>query len=103
MVATIGALCERCPSEFSGPYHERILQQSPQLEVFQQSGDGLVHRMGVGFVTGLQVTMLIPPVGAVGLRTGKFYEPHAALHQSPRHQALRAIVARVGIGGVQPI
>ena len=90
VVTTVGSLGEGSPPEFSGPHEQRRIQQAAPLEIQDQRRDGLIDRTGVGFVTGLQVAVLIPAV-TDGSWASDLDEPHAPLHQPPRQTAFAGI------------
>src|SRR5262249_25458205 len=48
----------RSPAELSGPDHQRILQQTARLEVFQEARNGLVYFLRIGGMLLQNVTVL---------------------------------------------
>ena len=95
MVTAVAALREWCAAKLAGPDDERLVQHSAGLEVAQQTGDRQVGGAGVVAVVFVKAAVGIPAVVAADARAGQLDEAHALLHQSPRHEALQAVRARV--------
>ena len=60
------------------------------LEVLQQAGDRLVDLRAIGRVVLPQVAVGVPAAGVAVAAVIDLHEPHAALHQPPRRQAMLA-------------
>src|SRR5439155_3366792 len=94
MFPAIGIFSGRSAAELSAPNHQRILEQPPRLEVFQEAGDRQVRGRTVGRQLAFQAAMLVPELAAAaprGLRVVDLDETHTALDQPPSHQALASI------------
>ena len=95
VVAAIAALGDRRAPEFAAPNDQRVLQQPVRLQVGQQPVDRLVHLEGGARMQPDQLAVRIPTnfvAGPVLMRD--LDEPHIALREPPRHQALPGEVAR---------
>src|SRR6056297_722020 len=60
MVTSIPLLTHRSPSELTSPDDEGLVEQAALLEVFQQAGDRLIHRLAEPRVVFLDPRVRIP-------------------------------------------
>ena len=99
VVAAVGPLHERGAPELAREDDQRLVEEAAGLEVADEAGHRLVDGQRVGGVALFELRVLVPRVGglphAVGAHHGELDEPHPALDEAPRHQAL----APVGGGG----
>ena len=75
-------LRQRRASELAAPDHQRILEQPALLQVLYQRRRRLIRRPAGLLMAAVQVRMIVPT------RVRHHHEPHAALHQPSRHQAV---------------
>ena len=91
VIAALRALLEKGhPPELRAPNDQRVLEQTPLLQVADQRGGGLVHDWGVDVVLFLQRVVPIPvelPSARVG-SVEELHEAHPALNQPPRQDAV---------------
>ena len=99
VVPAVRALDERSAAEFARKDHQRFVEQAPALEILQQAGHRLVDGVGVPAVPHDQVLVLIPrirriaPAAVAAIDHGQFDEPHAALDEAARDEALQGVIA----------
>ena len=60
VVAPVTSLAVWCPSEFTGPDDEGVLQEVAALEIRQEAGNGFVDLGALGFHAFPQVPVVIP-------------------------------------------
>ena len=84
-------------AKLAAPPNERVLEQSPLLQVGQQSGDRSVNFHRVLGVIGLEIAVLVPFVTVRDLN-----EPHAPFGTASGDQALPAeVIRRIFIDAVE--
>src|SRR6185503_8047784 len=88
VIAAVPALRARRPAEFGGPDHQGVVEQPAPLEILEEAGDRLVDLRTLAGVVLLDGAMGVPAAGAPRRAVVDLDEPHAALHQPPRAQAL---------------
>src|SRR5262249_21116603 len=92
VVASGRPLAHRRASKLTAPDNERVAQQSPRLQVFQQAADWPIALATKPAVILLDVRVRIP---AVGVAAVDLHEADAALHHSPREQTAQAELRRL--------
>src|SRR5207249_4992722 len=70
-------------AKFSAPDHQRVIEQSALLQIFDERGAWLVHVAALQADVAGQIVMLIPAAMV------KLDEAHAALREPAREQAVR--------------
>src|SRR6202008_2640380 len=88
VVPAVAELRPRSAPELPGPDHERILQQTPGLQIFQQPGDGLIdldRQLGMDLCN---LSVLVP------IRMRALHVSHATLGKATRQKTLPTEVAR---------
>src|SRR5690348_15000589 len=94
VVAAFTVLSGRRPAEFARPDDQRFLEQAAPLQVGQQPRDGLIRFAAMQRVVLDHVAVGVPGFFAVSAAGVNLYEAHAALDQSPGHQAAPAELLR---------
>ena len=90
VVSAVRALGHGGATELAAPNDERLVEQAPRLEVFEQPGDRLVGVAGVASMAALESGVLVPAVGTGVGRTEQFDEADATLDESAGDQAFAA-------------
>ena len=90
MVAAVGAFGAGRAAELGGPDDERLVEQAALLQILQQAGDRLIDLRAVGGVVACEIAVGVPAAGAAVAAVEDLHEPHAALDQPPRRQAVLA-------------
>src|SRR5262249_48366631 len=98
VIAAALAIDHRCAAKFAGPDDQSSLQQAALLEVFQQTGNGLVALVGVAFLILLQLVVGLPAVfHRVVDAVVDLHDTDAALDETSSEQAhaakLRGLLA----------
>ena len=99
VMVTAGALGElgrRLTAKFAAPDDERLVEQPPALEVLEQTGDRQVGVPRMLRMVGDDVAVGVPVVVVVGAAGVDLNEPHPALDEPTRQQALAAEVSGSG-------
>src|SRR5262245_34179367 len=78
---TPGAFHPRGASEFRAPDDDRLIQQSPLLQILEQPGDRLINLRAQLAVVLLQFRMRIPAPGVGIVPVENLYKPYATLDQ----------------------
>jgi hypothetical protein len=60
MIASVRTGAVWRASHFSGPDHQRVVEQTPLLQILHQCSHGLIRDPGIFRVPQLQITVLIP-------------------------------------------
>src|SRR4029453_18259264 len=100
-VALVRQLRGRRPPELPSPKHQCLAQQTASLQVLQERGNRLVHRVRVDSMTCLQAAVLIPTVDALPRGRKQFDKSHPSLNHAARQQALPAELFSIRL--VQPV
>ena len=94
IAAVVAALDHRRAAELAAPDDQGVVEQAALFEVFHQRGGGLIGVAAVLLEVVDEVAVLVPRL------VEQFNEPHAALDQPPRQQA---IVGEARLAGLRAV
>src|SRR5262249_6130681 len=103
VIASLRSLTARHAAELGGPEHNRVFEQPARLQVLDQRRGWLIHsRRHIAVIFG-DVLVAVPVAAreAVVGAAPDLNEPHTALEQTPRDQAIPPEV--LGHGRIQSI
>src|SRR5688572_20233784 len=64
VISAIRPLCEWRAAKFTGPNDKRRIQESARSQILQQRRYWLIDGAGVVFMSGLELSMLVPTISA---------------------------------------
>ena len=86
VTSTVGTLPAGSPAEFGTPHHQRLVEQTSLLEIFQEARDGLIDLLAIAGMICLKIAVSVPG-SCSATAVVDLNEPHAAFDQTSSCQA----------------